>query len=140
MEEIIKDSSKVIRPWGYYYILKNPEIFKNEYFKSLKNLNISDISPKILVVNPNSKLSWQYHNRREEYWHIIEGEGNIFISNNDIIPEPLSVKNGDTFHILKTQRHRIETKDKRVVIAEIWHHTEEIKSDENDIIRVQSDY
>ena len=29
------------------------------------------LSPKILIVNPNSKLSWQYHHRRAEIWRCI---------------------------------------------------------------------
>lgn len=137
MEKYI--STTTIRPWGNYSIVNDNNTFMREYFGNL-NLDENRVSCKILLVNPNSKLSWQYHNRREEYWHIIEGFGKLFISDDDVIPRGMDVKKGQTYHILKTQRHRISTDNEKIIIAEIWHHVEEEKSDENDIVRVCSDY
>ena len=45
--------------------------FSNKFFKGL-DINTMKIggklSPKILIVKPESRLSWQYHNRRAEIW------------------------------------------------------------------------
>jgi mannose-6-phosphate isomerase len=50
--------------------------FSNKFFKGLdvSILRIAGkLSPKILVVKPNTRLSWQYHNRRAEIWQVYKG-------------------------------------------------------------------
>jgi mannose-6-phosphate isomerase len=45
--------------------------FSNKFFDGLEinTLKIGEkLSPKILIVKPNARLSWQYHNRRAEIW------------------------------------------------------------------------
>jgi mannose-6-phosphate isomerase len=52
------------------------EKFIQLYFPHLTKaeLNISGkLSPKILVVAPDKRLSWQYHHRRAEIWKLIGG-------------------------------------------------------------------
>ena len=44
---------------------------------------LSILSPKILVVKPNSKLSWQYHNRRAEICGVFRGEVGVSRSFDD---------------------------------------------------------
>ena len=40
-------------------------------------------SPKILIVSPNSKLSWQYHHRRAEIWRVFKGKVGVSKSFDD---------------------------------------------------------
>ena len=45
--------------------------FSNKFFKGLdvNTLKIGGkLSPKILIVKANARLSWQYHNSRAEIW------------------------------------------------------------------------
>lgn len=64
-----------IRPWGNYGVIGKT---------------------KVLTVKPNSKLSLQYHNNRDEFWKIISGECKIIIGD-----EEFNVKKGDNFTIPK---------------------------------------
>lgn len=42
------------------------------------------LSPKILIVKPNARLSWQYHNRRAEIWQVYKGTTGIIRSDTDV--------------------------------------------------------
>ena len=61
--------------------------FSNKFFEGL-DVNILKIarklSPKTLIVKPNSRLSWQYHNRRAEIWQVYKGTAGIIKSDSDI--------------------------------------------------------
>ena len=75
--EIIKKDFE--RPWGGFLVINESlsQEFANQFFDGIdiKNLKIAGkLSPKILVVKPNSKLSWQYHHRRAEIWRVYKGE------------------------------------------------------------------
>ena len=61
------------RPWGGFLVIDETQAqdFSNQFFKGLdvNTLKIGGkLSPKILIVKPESRLSWQYHNRRAEIW------------------------------------------------------------------------
>ena len=50
--------------------------FSNQFFKGLdvQTLKIGGkLSPKILIVKPKARLSWQYHHRRAEIWRVFKG-------------------------------------------------------------------
>src|SRR5690606_37636604 len=76
------------RPWGGFFVLDESRIddFRKQFYPSvvfsesqLKN----KLSPKILLVGPEKRLSWQYHYRRSEIWKLIGGEGGIVTSPSD---------------------------------------------------------
>ena len=76
------------RPWGGFFVLDESfaDKFIALYFPHLTKdeLNISGkLSPKILVVAPNKRLSWQYHHRRAEIWKLIGGIAGVITSDND---------------------------------------------------------
>ena len=59
------------RPWGGFLVIDEwqAQEFSNKFFKGLdvNTLKIGGkLSPKILIVKPGARLSWQYHNRRAE--------------------------------------------------------------------------
>ena len=134
------------RPWGGFFVISedNAQDFSNIYFNGLntEELKVSGkLSPKILIITPNKRLSWQYHHRRSEIWKVISGEIKVITSNDDIERNQEILKKGDEINLYKGERHRIIGMDEYAVVAEIWIHTDKDNpSDENDIIRVQDDF
>ena len=139
-------SKDLERPWGGFYVIDESQthsfidkFFELNYFKSFQKS--SKLSPKILIINPKSKLSWQYHERRKEIWKIIKGECEITKSYTNHEEEKYLVNKGDQIIIEEKQRHRLTTFENYVVVAEIWIHTKELDpSDELDIIRLSDSY
>lgn len=133
------------RPWGGFLVIDEDQAqaFANRFFDGLdvQNLRINGkLSPKILVVNPRSRLSWQYHRRRAEIWQIYRGTVGIVRSDDDEEGPLLEFKEGDQVRLVQGERHRLIGLDDFGVLAEIWQHTEEVPSDEEDIVRLQDDF
>jgi mannose-6-phosphate isomerase-like protein (cupin superfamily) len=134
------------RPWGGFFVLEEDEArkFISLYFPHLtkEELSISGkLSPKILVVGPGKRLSWQYHHRRAEIWKLIGGVAGVIISDTDEEKEKTELKIGDIIQLKQGERHRLIGMDGWGVVAEIWRHTDkENPSDEDDIVRVQDDF
>ncbi len=74
------------RPWGFY-----KTTILNDFFQS-----------KVIYVMPEQALSLQSHQRREEYWTVVYGQGNIQIGES-IHP----VTPGQNFFIPKGCKHRL---------------------------------
>jgi mannose-6-phosphate isomerase-like protein (cupin superfamily) len=134
------------RPWGaFFYINENQaQEFSDRFFRGLdvNKLRISGkLSPKILMVKPNVKLSWQYHNRRAEIWQVYKGVVGVIKSTTDD-EGPIEILNpGDQIKLQQGIRHRLVGLKDYGVVAEIWQHTDPVvPSDEDDIIRVQDDF
>ena len=98
------------------------------------------MSPKILIVKPNVRLSWQYHNRRAEIWQVYKGLVGVVQSDTNIENELKNYMPGDQIKLSQGERHRLVGLADYGVVAEIWQHTDEVPSNEEDIIRVQDDY
>ena len=134
------------RPWGGFFVISedNAQDFSNIYFNGLntEELKISwKLSPKILIIAPNKRLSWQYHHRRSEIWKLVKGEIKVVTSHDDIERKEQILKEGDEIRLSKGERHRIIGLEEYAVVAEIWIHTDKDNpSDENDILRVQDDF
>jgi mannose-6-phosphate isomerase-like protein (cupin superfamily) len=134
------------RPWGGFFVIDEQQAqqFGKLFFPDveLADLRISGkLSPKILLVQPNKRLSWQYHHRRAEIWRVIGGTAGVVTSHTDVEADKVELKNGDTIRLKQGQRHRLIGLDGWGVIAEIWQHTDVSNpSDENDIVRVQDDF
>lgn len=134
------------RPWGGFYVIDEANALKfvQKYFpiENIDELKITEkISPKILLVAPNSRLSWQYHFRRAEIWKCIEGPVEVATSDTDEQTQKHRLQNGDIIRLKKGKRHRLIGLDNWGIIAEIWQHTDaENPSDEDDIVRVQDDF
>jgi mannose-6-phosphate isomerase len=134
------------RPWGGFFVIDESQAqeFANQYFEGLdiSTLKISGkLSPKILIVAPGQRLSWQYHHRRAEIWRLIDGEAGIIRSQDDTEGILEIFKKGDTITLQQGERHRLVGLQNWAVIAEIWQHTNANEpSDEEDIVRVQDDF
>ncbi|GMQ24812.1 hypothetical protein Aoki45_14940 [Algoriphagus sp. oki45] len=134
------------RPWGGFLVIEESQapafakqFFQEEDFEALK---ISEkLSPKILLVAPEKRLSWQYHFRRAEIWRCIDGEVAVATSLTDEESEIKHLKEGDKIKLQQGERHRLIGKEDWGVVAEIWQHTDASHpSDEEDIVRLQDDF
>lgn len=139
-------SSDRTRPWGGFFVIdeKQSDEFISEFFPSLSPDDFSQfekISPKILVVAPGKRLSWQYHHRRSEVWRVLQGEVGVVVSDNDD-PGPIKkLMPGSLIRLKEGERHRLVGLNDWAILAEIWQHTDPNNpSDENDIVRVQDDF
>ncbi len=142
-EIIFKDFE---RPWGGFLVINESQAqdFANQFFDGLNidSIKISGkLSPKILIVNPNSKLSWQYHNRREEIWSVYKGTVGVSKSMDDKEQPILILNEGDQIKLKLGERHRLIGLDNFGIISEIWQHIDDDDpSDEDDIVRLSDDY
>ncbi len=140
---ITKDES---RPWGGFFVLDESQAkaFAELFFPGveLSTLQISGkLSPKILIVQPGKRLSWQYHHRRAEIWRVISGKVSVITSNSDVEGEHGTLVAGETIRLSQGQRHRLVGLNDWGVVAEIWQHTDAKQpSNEEDIVRIQDDF
>jgi mannose-6-phosphate isomerase len=146
-QELAIDKQDSTRPWGGFFVLdeSQQEKFIATYFPHLtkEELNISGkLSPKILVVAPTKRLSWQYHHRRAEIWKLIGGVAGVVTSDTDEEKDTTYLQIGDIIQLKQGERHRlIGVEGGWGIVAEIWRHTDANKpSDEDDIVRVQDDF
>ncbi|RSK43478.1 cupin domain-containing protein [Hymenobacter perfusus] len=134
------------RPWGGFFVLDETQAqqFANQYFDGLAvdALRISGkLSPKILLVAPHQRLSWQYHHRRAEIWRVVSGTVGVITSPTDEEGSLKTYAPGEQITLQQGERHRLIGLDGWGQIAEIWQHTNAAHpSDEDDIVRVQDDF
>jgi mannose-1-phosphate guanylyltransferase len=103
------------RPWGRF-----------EKFHENKPCTV-----KLIYVNPNSRLSLQYHDRRSEFWKVVRGTAIVELEGKTII-----LTEGETLTIPRQAKHRVGALDSDCVILEIAYG----KFDEKDIVRIEDDY
>ena len=103
------------RPWG-----------KFEKFHENRPCTV-----KLIHVNPNSRLSLQYHLNRSEFWQVVKGTATVELDGENFI-----LKEGDNLEIPKKARHRLGSIDEGCVVMEIAYGN----FDEYDIVRVEDDY
>ncbi|MBN8652006.1 MAG: phosphoheptose isomerase [Cytophagales bacterium] len=134
------------RPWGGFFVLEenNAPAFAAKYFPEVDfaTLKIAGkLSPKILIVDTNKRLSWQYHFRRAEIWKLIAGTAGVVKSETDEQGSVQKLSIGEIVRLHKGQRHRLVGLDGWGIVAEIWQHTDAANpSDESDIVRLQDDF
>jgi mannose-6-phosphate isomerase-like protein (cupin superfamily) len=133
------------RPWGGFFVIDENDsaIFIDNFFPEVEKslLNKGKLSPKILLVAPDKKLSWQYHFRRAEIWKLIKGEASIIRSETDIEGEAKQMLSGEVISLKQGERHRLIGLQGWGVVAEIWIHTDpNSPSDEDDIVRINDEF
>lgn len=106
------------RPWGWY----KTELIQDESHKV-----------KTIVVFPNSRLSLQTHDYREEHWIVVKGEIQCTVGT-----DTFNAKRGDHIHVEKKQKHRISNNtnnDAELIEVQIGNYL-----GEDDITRYEDDY
>jgi mannose-6-phosphate isomerase len=134
------------RPWGGFFVIdENQSVeFANLYFpgENINELKITEkLSPKVLMVAPMMRLSWQYHHRRAEIWKCIKGTVAVITSETDVEQQQHTLYIGDVIKLKQGERHRLIGLQEWGIVAEIWQHTDASHpSDEDDIVRIQDDF
>ncbi len=141
--EIVK--SDLSRPWGAFYYIEESQAqkFASQFFNKInieEDLKNFKLSPKILIIKPNKRLSWQYHNRRSEIWQVYKGQIGIMLSTDDTQKKVKICNAGELIKIDQGVRHRIIGLEDFAIVAEIWQHTNDFPSDEDDIVRLKDDF
>ena len=88
------------RQWGEFHVL-----YERTFADGMSMLT------KELVVEAGKGISYQRHFHRDEYWTIVDGEGEIIIEG-----EKRTVKRGDTFIIRKDNLHTIKANTQLTII------------------------
>jgi mannose-6-phosphate isomerase len=90
MENTVTNSEIVvpdnIRPWGWYDIIDSDDCFQ----------------VKRMTINPGHKVSYQRHQRREEFWLIVKGSAVVTLNDVDTEHGP-----GELIHVKMLDKHRI---------------------------------
>lgn len=134
------------RPWGGFFVIdeRDLEKFRSTFFKELPAVDFPKgrkFSPKLLLVEPEKRLSWQYHHRRAEVWKLIAGTSGIVRSETDEQKDLQEMKIGALVKLSQGERHRLVGLKTWGIVAEIWMHTDPANpSDEEDIVRVADDF
>ena len=105
------------RPWGTYTILDETPTSKT----------------KTITVKPGQRLSYQTHEKRSEYWVIVDGNGIITLDG-----ESINCVSGDAFVVPVGTAHRIHNVGEvDLVFIETQLGT---YFGEDDIVRIEDDY
>lgn len=134
------------RPWGGFFVIDEQQanLFIETYFNDVEmsEANLSGkLSPKILLVEPGKRLSWQYHHRRAEMWQVVEGPVGVIRSLTDEQKPVKKYNEGDRIELQQGERHRLVGLDDWGVVAEIWQHIyADHPSNEKDIVRLEDDF
>ena len=94
------------RPWGGFFVIKEEDAqrFSNIYFDGFNIDTLrkaGKLSPKILLVKPQARLSWQYHHRRAETWRVVEGPVGVIRSFDDTQKAMITHHEGDIITLKK---------------------------------------
>jgi len=106
------------RPWGNFKILLDTPYTK----------------VKRITVNPNARLSLQYHEHRSEVWTIVNGYGKVQVG--DVTK---SVKTGGVVEIPTGYKHRVIASEVGITFVEVQLSNSKNFS-EDDIVRIEDDY
>ena len=140
------ESIDIERPWGGFFVIKEDqsEKFIKTFYpeEEVKMLTKGGkVSPKILVVAPGKRLSWQYHNRRAEVWKLIAGTAGLVRSETDEQGDVYHLEQNEKVVLAQGERHRLVGLKEFGIIAEIWQHTDpDNLSNEDDIVRLEDDF
>ena len=106
------------RPWGYFRVLLDTDVFKS----------------KLISVLCGQQLSYQSHKKRDEHWFIVNGEAEVILDD-----KILTLKKGDNVDIPAGTKHRIANKNPSVSLEFIEVQTGSYFG-EDDIIRYDDIY
>ena len=100
------------KPWGGFFVIEpaQAELFAQQYFPGVdfESLRITDnLSPKILMVTPGHRLSWQYHFRRAEIWRLVAGAAALTTSDDDTERHHHVLSMGELVRLKQGERHRL---------------------------------
>ncbi|MBL8158394.1 adenylyltransferase/cytidyltransferase family protein [bacterium] len=113
-----REVRRSVRPWGEFYGWDSGQGW---YLKTL-------------YVNPNSRLSLQYHHHRSERWVLVQGDATA-VTIEKGKEKKTKLKVGETFIVPKRMPHRLTSKNGGTLVEVAVGNF-----DENDIVRLQDDH
>lgn len=125
------------RPWGAFWHISTESLnhFLELFFPDFNSQGLF-ISPKILMVEANKRLSLQLHHKRSEKWHIVQGPVRVIAGDQDLI-----LNTGKDIILKSEENHRLCGLENAGIVAEIWmHNNPSNPSNEDDIIRLEDDF
>lgn len=111
----LKHYEKVQKPWGGFERLTWNE----------------QTTVKLITVNPKSRLSYQSHKQRSEYWRCIKGSFMALLDGREVV-----LKENEDVFVPAGMKHRMVGLEGPAVCLEISFGN----FDENDIVRYEDDY
>lgn len=114
--ELLHLEKKVEKPWGYELIWAHTSRYVG----------------KILHINKGHRLSYQYHNIKDETIRLLSGHLNVETEVNGI-RKTLTLRQGESLHIVPLMRHRMIAIEDCDVL--------EVSTPElDDVVRLEDDY
>jgi mannose-6-phosphate isomerase-like protein (cupin superfamily) len=113
-QDAFMGSGIVARPWGSYRTLGQ----------------WSKITVKVLKINPNSRISLQKHEHRDEEWTCLSGRAHVTVGKRSF-----TMNVGDKTLIPRKKLHRVSSLGGAEILEVTYG-----EFDENDIVRVKDDY
>ncbi|MDE6753208.1 MAG: cupin domain-containing protein [Muribaculaceae bacterium] len=101
------------RRWGFYKVIDFVE-FPDGFCALTKQLTL----------NPGASISYQEHQCRDEVWTFIDGSGEMVLDG-----MRLNVHRGDTFRIMKGQKHTLRAGEKPLTFIEVQTGNNLVESD-----------
>jgi quercetin dioxygenase-like cupin family protein len=112
----MKKIKKIDKPWGYELLFA----LTNSY------------AGKVIKINAGQRLSYQYHEIKEETIYIQEGKMKFIVEEEGEKKEKILLK-GDCYHIPPKLKHRMEAIEDCIIFEVSTPHLE-------DVIRLEDDY
>lgn len=109
---------RIQKPWGHEIIWAETDRYAG----------------KFLHIEPNCRLSLQYHKKKEETIYVLEGKLLLICGESEDDLQEYQLDPGETFHVKPNMLHRFCALNERVTLIEVS--TAEL----NDIERVADDY
>lgn len=113
----LKQPKIVQKPWGYEEIWADCQNYLG----------------KILVIEPNKKLSRQYHVLKEETIRVLNGKLILEIGPSSAVESKILFP-GDIFHVVPGTIHRFCAGDEKVELLEVS------TAHPDDVVRIEDDY
>ena len=112
----ISDCVKTDKPWGYEVLWADTDNY----------------AAKIMCIHPNSRMSLQYHNKKEETIYVMKGNLKVWENEND--EEFITLSPGNCYHVKPGMIHRFGAGEEIVTLTEVS--TQHL----NDVVRLKDDY
>lgn len=109
---------KTEKPWGYEEIWAKTTSYVG----------------KIITIFPESRLSLQFHEKKEETIYVISGTLRVWSSKDE--EDFIDINPGGVFHVVPGQVHRFGCPSKKIVTKIIEVSTTEL----DDVVRISDDY
>ncbi|MEK6721056.1 MAG: cupin domain-containing protein [Chloroflexota bacterium] len=108
---------RVDKPWGHEVIWAQTDRYVG----------------KVIVIEAGRRLSFQYHERKDESVYVMSGRLRLHLEDDDGVVQVLDLGPGDHRHIPTGRRHRFEALERCELI-------EVSTSELGDVVRLEDDY